>query len=682
MTRRRKQAGSRVAFRRRVLLTLWLLAGGVVVGRASQIQVAQGSLWSQQADQQHRTSVEVAAPRGSVLDRSGVELAVSRETFKVSVAPREIRDVDGVTRLLAETLGLDRDLVRGATTSSRSWRVLPNSYPPSVREALMDVPGLYLEREHRRFYPRGDLARGLLGVVRDGEAHGGVEQAFDEALRGSEGRAVLARDHLGQPIPGESVPIKEPEEGGQVVLTLDVDLQEIGRQALLEAVHETEAKGGDLVITDPRSGDILAMVSLRDGSTNVLSAINTPYEPGSILKPFTVAGLLEHGLANLEDSIDTETGHWTVERRTVSDVHPEGGVMTLAHALQISSNVGVAKFAQVMTPAIQYQTLRDFGLGAPTGVGLPGEGKGTLRRPEGWSRQSPVSLAIGYEVAVTPLQMAMAYGALANGGRLMQPRLVKEVRDADGRTVHRFEPRTVRQVVSPDVTRQIADVLVNVVEDGTGTRARLSTFAVAGKSGTTRAWSDGGYQSGDYFSSFAGFFPAEDPQLVVLVKLDRPSGAYYGGATAAPVTRATLESILAAQQTPLDRNALAQVARAQSLSAASGTVGETAPSSGSAPSRFASLRSTPGPTPLVRFDSGVAHAADRGSDMPDGSATVRVPDVAGLPARAAARRMHELGLRVRWEGSGPVTLILPEAGSWLAPGDTVRLASAGRRGDG
>ena len=679
MRRRHLQARSKATFRRRVLLTAWLAAGGVVVGRASQIQVAQGATWKEQAEQQHRTSVDVPAARGSVFDRSGVELALSRETFRVSVAPHELRDVKGVTRLLTETLGLDRDVVRDATTSSRPWRVLPRSYPPSVREALADVRGLYLEREYRRFYPRGDLAGALLGVIRDGEAHGGVEQAFDEALRGREGSAVLARDPLGHPIPGESVLVEQPLEGGQVVLTLDVDLQEIGQKALQEAVQETQARGGDLVISDPRTGDILAMVSIQDGSTNALSAINTPYEPGSTLKPFTVAGLLQHGLASLEDSVDTGTGQWTVEGRTVSDVHPVGGTMTLAHALEISSNVGVAKAAQVMPAAVQYQTLRDFGLGVPTGVGLPGEVKGTLRRPEGWSRQSPVSLAIGYEVSVTPLQMAMAYGALANGGRLMQPRLVKELRDAQGRTVQRFEPRMVRQVVSPAVTRQITQVLVKVVEDGTGTRARLGTFAVAGKSGTSRAWADGGYQTGDYFSSFAGFFPAEDPQLVVLVKLDRPTGAYYGGATAAPVTRATLQAILAAQQTPLDRNALAQVARAQVLPAGPEIGAPATPVRTATATRFASLPPAEDPTPRGRA---TRRAGAGTGGPPNASAGISVPDVTGLPARAAVRRMHELGLRVRWEGSGPVTLTLPEAGSRLSPGDTVRLSSRGRRGDG
>ena len=663
MRRRRRDWDATLTLRRRVLLAGWLLAGGVIVGRAGQIQVAQRATWRLQADQQHRTSVAIAAPRGAVLDRSGVELASSREVFRVSVAPREIRDVEEVTRLLTGSLGLDEEIVRDVTTSARAWRVLPGTYPPSVRDALLNIGGLYLEREYLRFYPQGGLAEGLLGIVRNGEAHGGIEQAFDESLRGTGGRAVLARDAAGRPIPGEGVVVDQPRPGGQIILTLDVDLQEIGGEALAKSVRETEALGGDLLITDPRSGDILAMVSIRDGSLNALSAINTPYEPGSTLKPLTVAGLLEHGLASLEDSVDTESGSWSVGGRTIRDVSPEGGVMTLAHALEISSNVGVAKAAQVMGPAIQYQNLRDFGLGAPTGVGLPGEGSGTLRRPELWSGQSAVSLAIGYEVSVTPIQMAMAFGALANGGRLMEPRLVKELRDSEGRTVTRFRPRVVRQVVSPDVTRQISDVLVNAVEAGTGTQARLSTFTVAGKSGTTRAWSNGSYQAGEYYSSFVGFFPAADPQLLVLVKLDRPKGAYYGGATAAPVTRATMEAILAAQQTPLDRRALARVARSQELDEPVAPK----PSATVLRTRFAALYGdgTTSNTPLHRV------TRSRGADM----VRVTVPDVRGLSARAAVRRMHELGFRVRWDGSGPVTRSVPQAGSTLALGDTVRLAS-------
>jgi cell division protein FtsI (penicillin-binding protein 3) len=678
MRRRKRGLETKVKVRRRVLLACWLLSGGLIVARAAQIQVAQGPLWKEQAARQHRTSVEIGAVRGSVLDRAGVELATSRETFRVSIAPGEIRDVDAVTRLLVETLGMNERAIRGATTSSKPWRVLPNTFPPSVREALDGVPGVYLELEHRRFYPQGDLARGLLGVVRSGEASGGIEQTYDDILRGAVGQAVLARDPTGKPIPGESVVVEGPKEGGQVVLTLDVDLQEIGQQALTEAIRETEARGGDLLITDPRTGDVLAMVSIHDESTNALSAINTPYEPGSTLKPLTVAGLLQTGLASLDDVIDTESGSWTVAGRTIQDVNTDHGPMTLARALQVSSNVGVAKAAQAMSPAVQYQTLRDFGLGAPTGIGLPGEGRGTLRHPERWSGQSSASLAIGYEVSVTPLQMAMAYGALANGGLLMKPRLVREFRDANGQVTSRFQPRMVRRVVSSDVARDVADVLVDAVEVGTGTRARLSTFKVAGKSGTTRAWSDGAYQTGDYFASFVGFFPAEDPQLVVMVKLDRPQGAHYGGSAAAPVTRATMEAVLAAQQTPIDRRALVQSARSAQfetpvrLDALSGE-GD----GGSAPlvARFAGLRSGASPAAALTGPSNVAPWREPAPT--EGRATVTVPDVLGLSARAAARRIHEAGLRVRWDGSGVAGRMVPGAGSIVMRGDTVRVVSLG-----
>ena len=676
MRRRKRGMEQKLKVRRRLLLAGWLLSGGLIVVRATQIQIVQGSLWTEQAERQHRTSVEIAAVRGSVLDRSAVELATSREVFRVSVAPRELRDVDAVTRLLVETLGLDERIVRKSTTSSKPWRVLPRTFPPSVREALDSIRGVYLEREHRRFYPQGDLARGLLGFVRDGKAFGGVEQTFDEVLRGTVGQAVLARDPTGKPIPGESVIVEGPRGGGQVVLTLDVDLQEIGQQALTEAIRRTEARGGDLLITDPHTGEVLAMVSIHEGSTSALSAINTPYEPGSTIKPLTVAGLLQNRLMSLDDVVDTESGSWTVAGRTIEDVNREHGPMTLARALQISSSVGVAKAAQAMSPAVQYQNLREFGLGAPTGIGLPGEVRGTLRRPERWSRQSPASLAIGYEISVTPLQMAMAYGALANGGLLMEPRLVREFRDSKGNVTARFQPRIVRRAVSPGVAREVSAVLVDVVEDGTGTRARLGTFKVAGKSGTARVWADGAYQDGEYFASFVGFFPAEDPQLVVTVKLDRPQGAYYGGSAAAPVTRATMEAILAAQPAPIDRWALAQVDHAEQIDARSRerNGGETA-----LMPRFAELR-------LDGYSTSFGAQGSSGSRWRDstpleGRTHVRVPDVLGLPARVAARRIHEAGLRVEWDGSGVTKTMVPRAGSLLAPGDTVRLASVERSGD-
>jgi cell division protein FtsI (penicillin-binding protein 3) len=330
--------------------------------------------------------------------------------------------------------------------------------------------------------------------------------------------------------------------------------------------------------------------------------------------------------------------------------------MTLADALRVSSNIGIAKAAQVMTPGVQYENLRDFGFGVPTGIEIPGEVGGVLRRPDKWSGQSPASLAIGYEISVTPLQMAMAYGALANGGRLMEPHLVKEIRDAEGRVVERFEPRVVRRVVGERVARSVSRVLVDVVEDGTGTEASLGVFKVAGKTGTSRSYTaDRGY-AGGHSPSFVGFFPAEDPQLVVFVKLEDPQGAYYGGAVAAPVTRATMEAALAARATPLDR---AQLLRSL----------PTAPATPTSTVRFAS-RSVDPPAPPIT-DRGGASSGE--GDMPTSSAGMPMPDVAGLPTRTAVRRLHAMGLRVRQDGAGAIIGTFPAAGTRIMPGDTVRL---------
>ncbi|MEX2295554.1 MAG: penicillin-binding transpeptidase domain-containing protein, partial [Gemmatimonadota bacterium] len=410
-------------------------------------------------------------------------------------------------------------------------------------------------------------------------------------------------------------------------------------------VENTGARGGDLIVTEPWTGEILALASLRDGETG-LAGINTPYEPGSTLKPFTVATLLREGRAELADSVDTGMGSWVINRRTIQDVAPVGGMLTLARALQVSSNVGIAKFAQSLDPNEQFEGLRDFGFGVPTGIALPGEASGVLRRPSSWSSQSAASLAIGYEINVTPIQMAMAYGAIANGGVLMEPRLVLEIRDESGRVIQRFDPEPVRRVLSEEIAEEITATLVGAVETGTGTQARLASFAVAGKSGTARAYGAGGYEEGAYVASFVGFFPAEQPQLVIYVKLERPQGAYYGGATAAPVTRATMEAILAARRPPLDREALAAIAAAQRLPRSSVPVVAAALAE--------PVEVAPSPPPVV-------------------NGRISVPDVRELSPRAAARRLHSMGLSVIWESAGTVTGTVPSPGTLVLLGDTIRL---------
>jgi cell division protein FtsI (penicillin-binding protein 3) len=646
-------------FRRRFLLAGWLLLSLVITARAARVQIVQRSHWREIAQAQHEQAMEVPAPRGTILDRNGNSLVSSAESFKVGVAPQELlpETREEVVALLASELGLSRKTIRDLSDLEKKWVEIQPLYPPRIREPLSDIQGVYLTREWKRSYPYEELARGVLGTMMDDVGRGGIEGGFDDHLRGVSGQEIYARDSRGHAIPGQSILVTPSVSGGDVILTLDRDLQEIGHEALAAAVRETGARGGDLIISDPETGEILSMVSLQAGNSAALSAINSPYEPGSTLKPFTVAGILVNSVAALSDSVYGEEGRWQVGGRTLTDVHPYGD-MTLAEALKVSSNVGVAKMAQGLTPSQQYQMLRDFGFGSRTGIEISGEASGTLPHPSDWTRPSPSALAIGYEISVTPVQMAMAYGALANGGKLMEPRLVKELRGPDQEVLFRSEPRVVREVLPESTAREISQVLVDVVEDGTGTKAQLGDFTVAGKSGTTRAYGPEGYERGKYYSSFVCYFPVEDPQLVVFVKLDRPEGAFYGGATAAPVTRATMEAVLAARQAPIDRGALVPLTRRQP---------RTSPSPGA---HFAS--STPTSSPPVRTPR-------TPSSKPETGAVV--PDVSGLLPRLAVRRLHALGFRVLLEAQGSVSGTKPAPGTTLSLGDTVRVLSR-RIGDG
>lgn len=639
-----------VQVRRRVLLVCWLLAAAVLVARSAEVQVVERSAWGREALRQHHTSKVVPAPRGRILDRNGGELAVSRWRAEISVAPGEIRDREEVSRRLVDALGVRARTAERVSSPTRSWHTIPGRYSMSQVSHLRGLAGVYIQGEPQRLYPRDGLAQGLLGLVREGAGRGGVEQAMDSVLTGQPGRETVARDSYGREIPGQVVTVRPPVHGRDVLLTIDMDLQAMAEETLLAAVDSTGARGGDLVVTDPVTGEILAMTSIVDGSTRALSAVNTTYEPGSTIKPFTLAALLRHRLATLSDSVDVGEGRWEINGREITDIASDGWV-TLHEVIQQSSNVGIAMFSARLPVAQQYTSLRDFGFGTATGILLPGEASGVLRRPEHWSSQSAQSLAFGYEISATPLQMAMAFGALANGGILMEPRLIKEVRDPEGRPVRFSRPRQIRRVLPRWVTEQVTPVLVDVVENGTGTRARMSSFLVAGKSGTARAvGSDGRYEDGAYHASFGAYFPADDPQLLFFVKLDRPQGDYYGGQIAAPVTLATLETLLSARQSPIDRRALALAQRHHPV---------------------------PPPTtaPLVRF----AEVSTNEPAVPiaDPQHQMTVPRLVGSSMRVALRRLHKLGLRVSLEGNGAVSATVPEAGVPVLQGDTVRVLGAG-----
>jgi len=635
-----------------------------LVARAAQVQLVQTRQWTARAQRQHFASSDIPAPRGTIDDVRGVPLAVSREMVRLSVAPRELRDRRAAARALAR-LGVARDWAARATDPRRAWVDLPGSFLPGDAATLTAMRGVYTRPVVQRVYPTRDATRRIVGWVNDdGRAMGGLELALDSVLRGRDGRAVEARDSRGRRFASPADSDVEPVPGDAITLTINQELQEISQRALDAAITRTGADGGDIVILDPQDGEIRALASVRKGKRVFGSpALTEPFEPGSTLKPLFAARLLSLGLATPHDTVDTENGAYTLNGRTIHDLEPEPR-LALPDVIRLSSNIGIVKFVSRLTPVQEFETLRDYGFGMPTGVPFPAEAAGVLRPPKDWSKQSPASLAMGYEIAVTPLQLAAAYGAIANGGALLEPAIVKQIRAPDGHVVYEHEPRVVRRVVSPAAAAEVRKMMVGVVQGGTGKEAALARFAMAGKSGTARAGRGGRYVGGDYTASFVALFPAGAPQYVVLVKLDDPRTTVFGGTAAAPVSKIVVEAAIAARDAALDRRALAasEVLSGTGRDSAGAANGEVADSVESV---------APPAPPAVTVALPI-----QGRGAPPAATPRPVPDVRGLALRAAVLALHAAGFRVQLAGLGTAASTVPAAGALVRPGTLVRLVSA------
>lgn len=638
----------------------------LLVVRAAQVQLWEGRAWAARAHKQHYGTKAIPAPRGALLDARGVPLAQSRELVKLSIAPQEARD----RRLLGKSLrklGVPPAWVARATDAKRKWVVLPGRYLPVDASDVIAMRGVYTEVAIDRVYAHGEAMRRVVGRVgADDQPIDGLELALDSLLRGKEGTLLVARDARGRRASSSGESGRAPVQGHQVVLTLSRELQDIAERALRDAVARMGAAGGDVVILDPHTGELRALASHRtDGSFSGVPALSAPFEPGSTLKPFFAAALLATGRAKPDERIDTENGVYTLEGRTITDVHAEAS-MTLTDVIRYSSNIGIAKFSARLAPREQYEVLRDLGFGTPTGVPFPSEAGGTLMTPEVWTRMSPASLAMGYEIAVTPVQLAIAYAAIANGGELLEPTIVREIRDPEGGVRFRHGRRVIRRVMSEEIAATVRGMLVGAVEDGTGGAAGLGSFSVAGKTGTARVARGGRYAASEYTASFVGFFPADAPQYVVLVKIDRPTGAYYGGQTAAPVTRAVLEAAIAARDAALDRRALASRESLEALAKA----GPHAEDLGEAE------RVVEEQVPRHVVDLPLAHNARAGARGAGGKSPRAVPNVRGMQLREAVRTLHRAGFRVQLgAATGAASATWPNAGAMLREGSLVRLVS-------
>jgi cell division protein FtsI (penicillin-binding protein 3) len=629
-----------------------------ILARSAQLQLFQGDRWSQQATRQRTERAVLPARRGGLYDRNGVPLAVSQEFYHVGLAPNELSDRRAASRLLSRHLsvswsGLERDLRAG-----KRWIYYHGPFTATQVQPLRRLAGVHLSRDFQRFYPSRSLARPIIGGLSPDRPTGaaGLELALDSILTGQPGEAVLLKDRAGRRYDSPARLIRDPVPGNDVVLTLDAELQEIAEHGLDEALAAMKAEGGDVVFLDPNTGELLALASRQagragSGSTRA-STFTDPFEPGSTAKLFTAAALLLHRRVDNSDAVFAEGGTWRMpitsggRVRVITDAHKTTGNLTLGRAIQVSSNIGMAKFSSRLSPEEQFEMLRDFGFGTPTGAEFPSESRGRLARPDRWQRMyTRASMAMGYELGVTPVQLAAAYGAIANDGLLLTPTLVREIRSPAGELLYRHQPEPVRRVVSAPVASRLRNFMKGAVgEGGTGEEAQLVNYSLLGKTGTTVRFEGGRYVRGEYTASFAALFPADNPQLVVIVKIDNPRGKYYGGLTAAPVTRTMLQQALASRRIAIDRSRF------------------TDQDSGS----LQSTRRGPAPVGMPRV---VLSWPYRFADS--AVALRRVPDVAGRPVRAAALTLHRRGFRVILRGLGRVSRTLPAGGDAALAGSSV-----------
>ncbi|HET8772335.1 MAG TPA: penicillin-binding transpeptidase domain-containing protein [Thermoanaerobaculia bacterium] len=660
----------------RIVQGVLVAFAAALVLRAGFVQLWQGERWERLAARQHYARNALPAPRGEILDIAGVPLAQSEVRVRLNFAPGEMKDRRRLARDLRR-LGLDAALVRRVTDPKRKWVELPRAFMPSDVAVVSVQPGVHTVPLVQRDYVPLDGLRRIVGRTNMQDiGQDGLELVLDSLLRGERGSVRPFRGSGGERYETLEAMSQPPRPGHSVTLSISYVFQDICDRALADAAERLHISGGDVVVLEPRSGEVRCVASWREGAKTTSSlALIAPFEPGSTLKPFLAARMVEMERAKMDEMIETFGGKYVECKRQLTDVH-KADRLSLADVIRFSSNIGISRFAQRLSKRELYETLRDFGFGAPTGIAYPSESNGVLKEPRLWSCPSQTAIATGYEISVTAMQLAAAYGAIANDGLLLVPTLVKEIRDADGKLVYKHRPQVVRRVMQPKTARTLRDVLASVVDSGTATDASLATFDLGGKSGTARLYSNGRYQEGDYTSTFVGLFPARQPQYVVLVKLDRPRGAYYGGKTAAPVAKAILQAAIAARDASLDRGDLASqrahyVSPGAALDAPAGRIVATGKVDDDSPDpapRYALVDSTPAPPPArVTFDL----RADTTKAPP--REQVAVPDVRGMPMRVAARELHRAGLRVSFVNGVPFE-VSPPPGSMVAGGSLVRVA--------
>ena len=556
-----------IRFRITTILVFFCLLAFIVAGRAFQLQVLKRDQLCKLAERQYKNKIPLVPKRGTIYSKGYEELAVTVEVDSVYAEPDDIEDPKLASKRLAPVLSVSRKKLEDRFSSSKSFVWLARKVSPSLikRVKSLDIQGIGFVKENRRFYPNAELASHVVGFSGiDGSGLGGIELAQDTQIKGKVEFVRAERDALGKRTLPKDLGFEDYLTGNSIVLTIDKTIQYTAEKELANAVRKSGAKGGTAIVMDPKTGEVLAMANYPQFNPNDISsypqaalknkAIVDTYEPGSTFKVFLLAAALEEGVVKPGDKFFCENGSMEFAGKVIHNTHKHG-TLTVREIMKVSSNIGAAKIAVKLGKERYHGYLSSFGFGSPTGIELKGEGSGILRSMKTWSKLELANISFGQGVSVTPLQLTTAFSAIANGGYLMKPYLVKDILDKDGKVIKRNQPQIVKKIISGETALKVTEMLRDAVaEGGTGTAAALAGYDVAGKTGTAQKVSGGrGYAGNKHVASFIGFVPAQSPKLVVLVAIDEPEGVQYGGVVAAPVFKAIAESSLRYLNTP-DKN--------------------------------------------------------------------------------------------------------------------------------
>jgi cell division protein FtsI (penicillin-binding protein 3) len=679
-------------------LIVWVVAAvwmGAVLARLGYLQLFCYSDYFAKAQHQQQRTFEISPRRGVIYDRKGRELAISIPMDSVFGDPAEIKEPELVASLLSPVLAIPADEIEmKIRDASKPVRLAKKLSPETVeRIEEMNLKGVFFQKENRRVYPQHEFLSHVLGWVDvDEKGMGGIEQELDKQIRGRPGRVMVMADGKRQFYDRNEA---SADPGASVVLTIDETIQYIAEKELGIAMAESHAKSGSVVIQDPSTGALLAVANFPTFDPNDAGkfpveirqnlAVAAAYEPGSTFKTITMTGAIENGVANPNDMVDCQEGSIVVAGRLIHD-HKPFGILSIRDVLAESSDVGTIKVALRLGAPKFYDVMRDFGIGEPTGIELPGENRGKLRALENWTASSIGSVAIGQEISVTPVQIISAISAIANGGTLYRSHLVQDIRgDTDLPLPKRPEPR---QVTDAKTAATLREMMENVILEGTGKPARLDGYTAAGKSGTAQKIDPktGRYSPTQYVASFVGFAPVNEPAVTILVVLDSPVGQHMGGNLGGPVFKRIAEQVLAYLDVPRDVpvNSDLEFARRQTPQAAE--------SAESISRNTAHDKDRETQKEQATFQNVVS----RGSQDHANSTTVQtptiafseedavdVPDLTGQTVRGVTESCSHLGLVPALIGSGVAVEQSPDSGTRVQRGSslTVRFGKTAAAGE-